>query len=153
GERRGEPFAATASFLIDATGPASILAMAEGIDTRRATIRTNCWAVYSHFTGLDRWENLGAELAGSTADYPFPCDEAAIQHSIDEGWIWVLPFNNSITSAGVAFAGLRGLPRDGGPVGVPASAGSSLEDRLKAGRQPEAIWAALLAQYPAIDRQ
>ncbi len=33
---------------------------------------------------------------------PYPIDDAAVHHVFDGGWIWVLKFNNGITSAGVA---------------------------------------------------
>jgi FADH2 O2-dependent halogenase len=33
---------------------------------------------------------------------PFPVDDAAVHHVFDGGWIWVLRFNNGITSAGAA---------------------------------------------------
>src|SRR5260221_369367 len=33
---------------------------------------------------------------------PYPVDDAALHHVFEGGWIWVLRFNNGITSAGVA---------------------------------------------------
>ena len=33
---------------------------------------------------------------------PYPVDDAAVHHVFDGGWVWVLQFNNGITSAGVA---------------------------------------------------
>jgi len=33
---------------------------------------------------------------------PYPVDDAALHHVFDGGWVWVLRFNNGITSAGVA---------------------------------------------------
>jgi FADH2 O2-dependent halogenase len=33
---------------------------------------------------------------------PYPIDDAAVHHVFDGGWIWVLQFNNGVTSAGVA---------------------------------------------------
>jgi FADH2 O2-dependent halogenase len=126
----------------------------EGIDTRPATIRTNCWSVYSHFTGVDRWENVVAQLGGSTADYPFRCDDAALHHVMDEGWIWVLPFNNGVASAGMAFAGDR-IPR--------SSPGRAVESEgaisplspwgRGVGGEGEAIWHSLLDRYPSLGRQ
>ena len=35
-------------------------------------------------------------------DPPYPVDDAAVHHVFPGGWIWVLRFNNGITSAGVA---------------------------------------------------
>jgi FADH2 O2-dependent halogenase len=33
---------------------------------------------------------------------PYPMDDAAVHHVFDGGWMWVLRFNNGVTSAGVA---------------------------------------------------
>jgi len=33
---------------------------------------------------------------------PYPVDDAAVHHLFDGGWIWILRFNNGITSAGIA---------------------------------------------------
>src|SRR5213075_964570 len=37
-----------------------------------------------------------------SGEAPYPVDDAAVHHVFDGGWIWVLRFNNGITSAGVA---------------------------------------------------
>jgi FADH2 O2-dependent halogenase len=47
-----------------------------------------------------RMADTGA-LAGSPGP-PYPPDDAALHHVFDGGWIWVLRFDNGITSAGVA---------------------------------------------------
>jgi FADH2 O2-dependent halogenase len=51
--------------------------------------------LYSHFTGVTRSETAGDEP-------PYPVDDAAVHHVFDGGWVWVLRFNNGVTSAGVA---------------------------------------------------
>jgi tetracycline 7-halogenase / FADH2 O2-dependent halogenase len=57
-------------------------------------------ALYSHFTGALR---LADTPFHRTADAPpHPIDDAAVHHVFDGGWIWVLRFNNGVTSAGVA---------------------------------------------------
>jgi FADH2 O2-dependent halogenase len=45
-----------------------------------------------------------AETAYSRTDEqpPYPIDNAAVHHVFNGGWVWVLQFNNGITSAGVA---------------------------------------------------
>jgi FADH2 O2-dependent halogenase len=123
----------TASFLIDATGPGGVLAQTLGIPTDPAGIHTNCWSVYSHFVGVQRWQDILGEMNAKTVDYPFPCDDAALHHILPEGWIWVLRFNNGVTSAGIAFNGVRQV-RDGSVT-------------------PEAVWQHLLEKYPSLGRQ
>ncbi len=133
GHRSGKPLAIEASFLIDATGPSGVLARHLGIATEPRGIHTNSWSVYSHFEGVDLWENVLRELGGSTQDHPFRCDDAALHHVLADGWMWVLRFNNGITSAGVAFDGLRHPPDTSLP--------------------PESAWQQFLHEYPAIARQ
>jgi len=55
-------------------------------------------ALYSHFTGVRRLD----EIVPSSQAPPYPVDDAAVHHVFEGGWIWVLRFNNGITSAGVA---------------------------------------------------
>jgi FADH2 O2-dependent halogenase len=133
GRRGDEAVDIDAGFLIDATGPAGVLARALGIPTEPVGIGTNSWSVYSHFTGVARWDDVLHDLGASTADHPYRCDDAALHHVLDDGWIWVLRFNNGITSAGVAFDGSRRAPD--------LSASPYLE------------WQRVLAAYPGVARQ
>ena len=55
-------------------------------------------ALYTHFEGVERWDRV----APSAETPPYPVDDAALHHVFDGGWIWVLRFNNGITSAGAA---------------------------------------------------
>jgi FADH2 O2-dependent halogenase len=133
GRRVSEEVSIHADFLIDATGPSGLLAQTLGIRTDPADMRTNSWSVYSHFTGVELWEDLLRDMNGQTDDHPYRCDAAALHHVLPDGWIWVLRFNNGVTSAGVAFDGDRHPP------------GASMS--------PEAIWQAILHIYPTIGRQ
>ena len=56
--------------------------------------------LYTHFTGVRRLEEIG--IFPSAEEPPYPPDDAAVHHVFDGGWIWVLRFNNGVTSAGVA---------------------------------------------------
>src|SRR6185312_1529983 len=53
-----------------------------------------------HFSHVDRLENT--QQAPHSEMPPYPVDDAAVHHIFDGGWIWVLQFNNGITSAGAA---------------------------------------------------
>jgi FADH2 O2-dependent halogenase len=57
-------------------------------------------ALYTHFTDVRKLEEM--EIYPTDESPPYPVDDAATHHVFDGGWIWVLPFNNGITSAGVA---------------------------------------------------
>jgi FADH2 O2-dependent halogenase len=133
GRRGDEAVEVTASFLIDATGPSGVLAQALGIDTAPSEVRTNSWSVFSHFVDVERWEDVLADRGGSVADHPYRCDDAALHHVLEDGWVWVLRFNNGVTSAGIMRDGERAPPEDALP--------------------PEAEWEAMLRRYPSLGRQ
>jgi FADH2 O2-dependent halogenase len=133
GRRQGQSVDVTAAFVIDATGPAGLLARVLDVDTSPSAVRTNSWSVFSHFAEVDPWESVLVELGGDVADYPYRCDDAALHHVLEDGWVWVLRFNNGLTSSGVAYDGERHPPN-------PSQA-------------PEAVWAELLGRYPSLARQ
>lgn len=133
GNRDNESLEIDAAFLIDATGPAGVLSRALGITTDPVNIHTNSWSVYSHFTGVELWEDLLTEMGAYITDYPFRCDNAALHHVLADGWMWVLRFNNGVTSAGIVFDGEQ----------QPAASSEP----------PESIWQRTLTGYPSIARQ
>lgn len=96
----GESVEFTSAFLIDASGEGGVLARRFGISTAPTTMRTQSRTIFGHFTGVKRWEDWLRRHGGRCQDHPYPCDDAALHHILEEGWMWVLPFNNGITSAG-----------------------------------------------------
>jgi FADH2 O2-dependent halogenase len=64
---------------------------------------------------------------------PYPVDDAAVHHVFDGGWVWVLRFNNGITSAGIA-----------------ATSAMAKELRLSEG---EPAWQRVLDRVPALKSQ
>jgi tetracycline 7-halogenase / FADH2 O2-dependent halogenase len=132
GVRLGSEVKVAAAFLIDATGPSGLLPRTLGIDASPADVRTNAWSVYTHFREVGWWKDVLVEHGGATTDHPYPCDHAALHHVLDDGWVWVLRFNNGVTSAGVMYDGDRRPPE---------------------AVDPAAEWAALLRRYPSVGRQ
>jgi len=96
-----------AGFLVDASGSGEVLAHFLGLENRAAALHTNSRAVYGHFTGVRPWQEFLDEIGCRTQDYPFGCDDAALHHILDDGWMWVLRFNNGVTSAGFASSATR----------------------------------------------
>jgi tetracycline 7-halogenase / FADH2 O2-dependent halogenase len=84
-----------AGLLIDATGPRGFLHRSLGLEESPLPGLPPTESLYSHFTGVAR-----SETGGDAP--PYPVDDAAVHHIFDGGWVWVLRFNNGITSAGVA---------------------------------------------------
>jgi FADH2 O2-dependent halogenase len=100
GRHRGQPLEIHAEFIIDATGPRGFLHRALDLPEVPVPHLPATQALYSHFTGVKRWEELHRDV--SDGNRPYPPDDAALHHVFDGGWMWVLRFNNGITSAGVA---------------------------------------------------
>lgn len=100
GEREGRSVRIDTRFVIDATGPRGFLHHALGLEelpgARRWLPPTQ--GLYTHFEGVERWDRLQS----SPERPPYPIDDAAVHHVFPGGWIWVLRFNNGITSAGAA---------------------------------------------------
>jgi FADH2 O2-dependent halogenase len=88
-----EGFRLRAKFLIDATGPRGFLHRALRLSEDSLSGMPATESLYSHFTGVSRTR--------TGANAPFPVDDAAVHHIFDGGWVWVLRFNNGVTSAGV----------------------------------------------------
>ncbi|HEX5854214.1 MAG TPA: FAD-dependent oxidoreductase [Thermoanaerobaculia bacterium] len=100
GERLGRRLSLRARFVADASGPGGCLDRALDLPSSRFPQLPPTRALYTHFTGVRRLEEIG--IFPSAEEPPYPPDDAAVHHVFDGGWIWVLRFNNAITSAGVA---------------------------------------------------
>jgi FADH2 O2-dependent halogenase len=133
GNRPDEAVTMRAGLLIDATGDGQAVGRAlRLVPVAPTNLLARSRAIYSHFRGVPRWHDLLADT-GATARHPFPCDAAALHHIIDHGWMWVLRFDNGITSAGFS------LDPDVYP--------------LRPEETPQAEWDRLLQAYPSLHRQ
>jgi FADH2 O2-dependent halogenase len=100
GERNGQDMQLRAKVVVDATGPRGFIHRALQRGEGGIPDYPSTQALYSHFSGVRR---LGdTRYSRTTEDPPYPIDDAAVHHVFDGGWIWVLQFNNGMTSAGVA---------------------------------------------------
>ncbi|HYK36236.1 MAG TPA: FAD-dependent oxidoreductase [Alloacidobacterium sp.] len=98
GTQDRQPVSIRAGFVIDATGPRGFLHRALHLAEEEFPNYPATQALYSHFSGVRRLD----EIEPPQEFPPYPVDDAAVHHVFDGGWIWVLRFNNGITSAGVA---------------------------------------------------
>ena len=99
GTRHGARIEVAGRFVIDASGPRGFLHRMLDLEEEaplRWLPRTR--GLYTHFEHVEPWE---AVVPPDTRP-PYPPDEAALHHVFPGGWIWVLRFNNGITSAGAA---------------------------------------------------
>jgi FADH2 O2-dependent halogenase len=136
GARPDEAATVRAGFVVDATGDGQMLGRALKLEpVPPSALRAHSRALYSHFTGVARWQDVLEEGRGcaASAGHPFPCDAAALHQIIDGGWMWVLRFDSGVTSAGFS------LDPEVHPI--------------RPGDSPEAEWERLLGAYPSLARQ
>lgn len=133
GRREAEPCRIRASFVIDATGGGDALAKRLSIKNDATGFRTRSRTLYGHFRGVKPWREIYQARGGRTDEHPFDCDDAALHQILDGGWMWILPFNNGVTSAGFM------LDVDRWP----------LDETLA----PEDEWQKALALYPSLAEQ
>lgn len=100
GTRQGTEIIVRAAFVVDATGPRGCLHRMLGLQQQDFTNYPATQALYSHFSGVKR--TAETNHAHSFNHLPYPIENAAIHHVFDGGWVWLLHFNNGVTSAGVA---------------------------------------------------
>lgn len=98
GMRDGKPVRLQVRFLIDASGPGGFLHRTLKVPSAVFRTMPATQGLYSHFENVSRFGSLNPP----NEQPPYPIDDAALHHIFPGGWIWVLRFNNGITSAGVA---------------------------------------------------
>ncbi len=117
------------TFIIDATGSPRFSGMMFNTNSTHANFETNSSALFSHFDGVLKWNDL-LKLNGRCTSHqrPYNPDLSALHHIIEEGWMWMLRFNTEKVSAGIVFDG-----------GVPAG-------------NPENVWQNALSKYPSVNK-
>jgi len=98
GTRHERAVAITAGFLIDASGPRGFLTTALGTGNAPLRWLPPTQGLFTHFESVNLWDHI----VPADGTPPYPPDAAALHHVFPGGWIWVLRFNNGITSAGAA---------------------------------------------------
>jgi FADH2 O2-dependent halogenase len=121
-----------ASFVIDASGPQGFLSRALPLETTPLRWLPRTQGLYTHFEDVARWDCTAAGQQSQGVP-PYPPDDAALHHVFAGGWIWVLRFNNGITSAGAALT-------------------SGLAQRIHAA-DGESAWSRLLDLLPSVREQ
>lgn len=132
-ERQGVTTRVEADFVVDGTGGDSALVKSLGLTSEAGSLSTHSRSLFGHFHGVRHWGDLLTESGVDQTDHPYPCDQAALHHIIDGGWMWMLRFDNGITSVGW-----------------------SLDPRrhpLPAKLTPQQEWAQLLSRYPSVADQ
>jgi len=100
GTRGDARFRVEARFVVDASGPRGFLARALEIPEGRFEGYPGTQALLNHFEGVHLWQDVKPGTDDGAP--PYPVDDAALHHVFDGGWMYVLRFDNGITSAGFA---------------------------------------------------
>ncbi|MFH5884452.1 NAD(P)/FAD-dependent oxidoreductase [Halalkalibaculum sp. DA3122] len=100
-DRGGHHVVFAADLLVDATGTPSFLGNYMNIDSADDGFHTNSRALYTHFENVTPWSEILQQLDIPAIDYPYDPDHSALHHLIEEGWVWMLRFNNERTSMGI----------------------------------------------------
>jgi FADH2 O2-dependent halogenase len=130
GTRHGRALRFRARFLVDASGPRGFLHRALGTADAPCRWLPPTQGLYTHFADVGCFEGVQPTLFEGA---PFPPDTAALHHVFPGGWIWVLRFNNGITSAGAALT-------------------DAVADRIGAA-DGEGAWHRLLSTLPSVADQ
>jgi len=94
---RGSSCTLETELLVDASGPRGALARLWQLPEKSPPCLPGTQALFTHFRGVD---SLAEPF--HPVDAPYPAEHAAVHHLFPGGWMWVLKFNNGLTSAGVA---------------------------------------------------
>ncbi len=133
GRRLGRPLQLRTDFVVDGSGAGGFLATRFGILRRdRTPLRTDL--VFGHFEAVASFPEVAAARGAEFPPGPYPDEQAAIHHMLEEGWMYVLPFDHGAVSAGFV------LDRSGSP--------GWLHELDVVG--PDEAWHRLLRRYPTL---
>ncbi|MEO8824143.1 MAG: tryptophan 7-halogenase, partial [Ginsengibacter sp.] len=102
-----------------------------GVESSADDFLTNSFALFSHFNNVPHWTEILKKRKIPVDDFPYNPDWSALHHLLDEGWLWILRFNDERTSVGFVLDGEKKLYED---------------------LSTEEIWKAMLEKYPGIKR-
>lgn len=89
------------NWMIDATGSPHFSAKFFNTQSCSTGFKTHSSAIYTHFENVDYWSEYLKSKRLKTKDYPYNPDFSALHHLLEEGWMWMLRFNNNRLSAGM----------------------------------------------------
>jgi len=116
------------SFFIDASG-SGLAQKLFGVHSSADGFLTNSFAVFSHFNNVPHWTEILKEKKIPINDFPYNPDWSALHLILDEGWMWMLRFNDERTSVGFVLKDQK-----------------DLNENLSA----EELWKNLQEKYPGI---
>jgi tetracycline 7-halogenase / FADH2 O2-dependent halogenase len=82
----------SAKYLVDAGGIRSILSEQLGIRDADPAYRTRSRTIFSHFTGVQPFDDIIGPKRRHKMPSPF--SQGTLHHLFEGGWAWVIPFDN-----------------------------------------------------------
>lgn len=122
----------TCDWIIDATGSPKFSSGFFNTKSGSDGFYTKSSAIYTHLEGVGHWLKTLNNHGFNTLDYPYNPDFSALHHLIEEGWIWMLRFNNDRLSAGILLDG---------------HSNENLSEK-----EAEKTWRDIISQYPSLVR-
>ena len=116
-------------FFIDATGNNDFAAKFLNVESSTDSFLTDSFTIFSHFDNVPHWTELLKKKKISIEDFPYDPDNSALHQILDEGWMWMLRFNNERISVGFVLDEMNGFYEE---------------------FSSEKIWKDLLKKYPSI---
>lgn len=138
--QRDTPVTFQARILVDGSGSAAVVPQALGLTAEPADSLPQARLLFTHGSCPPPLRDLLPEGA-PWPEGPYPDQRAAVHHLIDEGWIYVLPFDTA--SSGQAIASL----------GAVLYGNADNSDKDAPGADPETAWQRLLNPYPTLAAQ
>jgi len=132
GMRRGRAVRFEAELLIDASGPGGFLARHLPIATLPTAPHTSL--VFGHFEEAADFSKVAGAGGAALSAGPYRDELAAVHHLLAEGWMYVLPFDHGLVSAGFVI-----------------SADQAREELNPL--SPDQAWSNLLNRYPTLREQ
>ncbi|HYO13367.1 MAG TPA: NAD(P)-binding protein [Thermoanaerobaculia bacterium] len=131
GMRRGRSIRLEVDLLLDGSGPGGFLARHLPVPAVATGLRPDTMLVFGHFEGTARFPEIAAAGGAVLPAGPYPDEQAAVHHLLQEGWMYVLPFDHGTVSAGFV------ISRNGGLGALPTAE----------------AWERLLSRYPTLRDQ
>ncbi len=166
GERLGQRVIIEADFVVDASGRGGFLAgclpLASVVD--RVPVASALLA--GHFERVASFAETAVEGGARLATGPYPDDLAAGHHLLEEGWMYQLPFDHGVMSAGFLLRSEKG--EASGEVRSEKGEGAGEVEALRSEKLSEkgeasgevvdqealgALWKRLCGRYPTLQRQ
>lgn len=90
-------------WILDCTGSPWFSGKFFGTESSASDFKTHTSALFSHFQNIPTWLGCLANNNCFIKDYPYNPDHSALHQIIEEGWLWMLRFNNGLLSSGLVF--------------------------------------------------